>query len=410
MTTGPKEILAAFPSTSPYRSILPRLLDKDEKARDEAYRHLRDLDTLADGQDPMATTWTYPEAEALALVNAAFGLPFPPPKVDWEDVVHDLVFPVIRSPHPILVAPARKAYPRLTHRAKCAVLALLAACGTREAAEGFMACIREHGWPASVYDRVFTELLKLLAHCDVLFPELIHLAGPQIGGVTDLLIAGLAQGKLDLAKGKINLEAVAPLVVKELKKAFKSAWKHQRPQGVAWRFTEEYWETRRKTACWLDIAGHLKSPTLEPLLEGVLDPVAACHETHDLLFALLRGMDRLDCFPPRYRTWDAFAAANMVNWLIYPTELGREPDQLQKMALFTSQTPEGELSLYVWRFRSDDGPWYAGVSGPYLRKGEPVPLHGDSTFSQFDEWDKGTAEQHAEAVLETLDEWRQVKD
>lgn len=299
-----------------------------------------------------------------------------------------------------------------------------------------MACIREHGWPAGVYQRVFTELPKLIDHADVLFPDLILLAGPNIGGVTDLLLTTLAQGKLDLAGGKIDLETIAPFVVKQLQKALKSAGKHQRTEGVAWRFAEKYWDVRRDAGCWLDIAGYLKEPALEPLLEQavqladprlvafaavsllrrgsevvrpVLHRVAACHETRELLFVLLQNLGRLDMFPRKYRTWDAFAAANMVNWLLFPTELGREPEQLEKMAVFTSTTPEGELALYVWRFRSDDGPWYTGVSGPYLREGEPGPLHGGLTFSRFDEWDKATAEQHVKAVVATLVEWRRAK-
>src|SRR5262249_44097572 len=96
-------------------------------------------------------------------------------------------------------------------------------------------------------------------------------------------------------------------------------------------------------------------------------------------------------------------------WLMYPTELGREPDQLQKMAEFVRNAAEGKLALYVWRFRSDGEPWLASVSGPYLRVGKPEPLHGDSTFSRFDKWDAATAEGHAAAALETLEDWRRVR-
>jgi hypothetical protein len=428
-----QETLAALPPQSPYREVLPALLDVDQATREKAYDRLRDLDPWSAGEDPMATTWKYPEAEALALLKAAVGLPFPPPRVEWKDAVHDLIFPLVRSPYPSLAAPAREAYPRLSDRSKCAVLALLGACGTREAAEGFMACIRRHGWPAGVYQRVFTELPKLLDYSDVLFPDLIPLAGQQIAGVTDLLLIALARGKVDLAGGGSDFEPISTLAVGNLHSTLKSAAEHQRDEGIAWRFTEAYWNVRRDLGCWLDIAGYLKAPALGPLLEAALqlsDPrliafaalsqlrrgsdvpepalarVAACHETRELLFESLRSLGRLDLFPRKYRTSDAFAAANMVSWLLHPSELGREPDQLENMAVFTSTRPEGEIALYVWRFRTDDGPWYAGVSGPYLRGGEPGPLHGDSTFSRFDEWDQATAEQHAEAVLETLDDWK----
>src|SRR5262249_23671742 len=70
---------------------------------------------------------------------------------------------------------------------------------------------------------------------------------------------------------------------------------------------------------------------------------------------------------------------------------------------------EGEFALYIWRFRSDEGPWYAGASGPYQREGVPAPLNGNLTFSRFDEWEKATAEEHAQAVLENLEKWGKGK-
>lgn len=261
-----KQALAAFPAKSAYRKILPGLLSKNEKVWRKAYEHLGELERLTDTADPMATTWNLSESEALALLNAAVSLPFAPPKHEWEDAVHELIFPLVRSPHPSLLPIARDAYPRLTDRAKCALLSLIGACGTRAAAEAFLACIREHGWPAGIYRRVFLELPKLLDHADLLFPELIQLAGPHVGGVTDVLLAGLANGKVNLTAGSIDLEPIAALAVKELKRLLKSAKKHQRP-GIAWRFSEKYFYVRQQAGCWLDLAGYLKEASLSPLLK-----------------------------------------------------------------------------------------------------------------------------------------------
>jgi len=108
--------------------------------------------------------------------------------------------------------------------------------------------------------------------------------------------------------------------------------------------------------------------------------------------------------PQEWCTRDAFAAADMVEWLSYPTELGREPDELEKMAVFEARSPDGPVALYVWRFKGTDGKWLAATSGPYLLVGEPAPCSGGSTFSSFEEWDSATAEEHAHSVLETLDE------
>ena len=71
--------------------------------------------------------------------------------------------------------------------------------------------------------------------------------------------------------------------------------------------------------------------------------------------------------------------------------------------------PSGLVSIFA-RERLGAEPWLAGVSGPYQRTGDPRPVQGGSTFSRFDEWGSATAEQHAEAVLETLGEWRQARE
>lgn len=429
-----EEALSAFPPQSPYRQIIPGLLDIKESVRKEALDRLRKLEREQTAEDVMATTWRHSETEALALIAAAIYLPFPPPEHDWEDAVHDLIFPLVRSPHPALIPLARQAYPRLSGRAKCAILAVLGACGTREAADAFLDCVRKAGWPDGVYQRVFTELPKLADHAHALLPDLIEVAGPNLGGITDFFVSAVAAGKVDLSAGKFA--TFGPFVGKQLQMAIEAAEKRPPGNGIGWRFSEEYWHVRQPAGCWLDIAGYLKTDMVEPLLQYALqlpDPllvmyalisllrrgstvapsalqrVAACHETREYLFNSLKGMDQLALFPASFRTWDAFAAANMTSWLLYPTELGREPDALEKMAIFTSDKPEGEVALYVWRFRTEDGPWYAAVSGPHLRKGEPEPLHGDLTFSRFDEWDNATPEEHAEAVLETLEEWRRAK-
>ena len=62
--------------------------------------------------------------------------------------------------------------------------------------------------------------------------------------------------------------------------------------------------------------------------------------------------------------------------------------------------------VYLWRFREEPGSkWLAGISGPYLLKGDPHPINGQLTFSQFQEWDKATPEQHVAAIVKMFDEY-----
>ena len=417
MTLDLKTAVAGVPAASPYRKLLPRLLHADEEVREKALSRVGDIDDRKIGK-----------REALGLLRAAVGLTFPPHELEWHDTAHDLIFTLVKSPHPELVPIGRDAYPRLSDRAKCGVLAMFGACGTREAARAFIACVREHGWPRC-YGRVFTELRKLARFADVLFPELIERAGPNLGGVTDVLIDGLASRRIDASR--IKLEPIAPLVVKSLRAALTRAAKHQRAHGTLWRFGERYYETRQATGAWLDVAGYLRSPALAPLLRKglamrdpklalfaaiatlrrkgrvpapVIERIAASHETREMLFAKLEELDKLKLFPAAWRTWDAFAASHMVAWLLYPSELGHEPDEIEQMAVFKS----GTRALHVFRFR-DKATWYAGVAGPFVHRGAPRPLHGHLTFSRFDKWASATAEDHALAVLKTLKSWQAAR-
>ncbi len=413
-----------LPAASPLRQHLKGLVDLDATKRGAAYDGFTEAASRSD------TPVRLDRATALAHFRIGTELAFLPQPLDWNDAAHEILFPLVVQPIPELADKVPAVYPRVPDRAKCALLALLGAIGTRPAATSFMSCIREHGWPKGVYGRVFTELYNLLPYGELLFPELVQLAGRNLGNVTDVLIGGLTGGTLDVRK--LDLEPLAPLVTIALAASLTRAETHQRKSGIAWRFSEKYDEPRVVAGSWLDIAGHLQSPKLTPLLKRALrlhDPrlvafaaislirrgspvpaktletIAACHETRTLLFVHLEALKQLARFPKAWRTWEAFAAEEMVEWLMHPSELGREPDALEHMAALT----QGKHTIHVWRFREDKQPWKAGISGPFLERGPIEPQHGGSTFSRFDVWETATAEAHAAAILGTLASWAKPK-
>ena len=193
--------------------------------------------------------------------------------------------------------------------------------------------------------------------------------------------------------------------------------------GVGWRFAEGYWELRHAAASMLDMAGYVRgtrpgAPAPAGTAHGgpaagdVRRPEPApagggCPRRGPEPLApptkrgasCSRGFGRYDWSggsPRRWRTWEAFAAAGMVEWLMYPAELGREPDNLE-LRLTEWVDERGKAAMFVWRFRETKGePWLAGVSGPYVLRGRPEPGHGPLTFSRFDKWDAATAEEHLE--------------
>jgi hypothetical protein len=87
-----------------------------------------------------------------------------------------------------------------------------------------------------------------------------------------------------------------------------------------------------------------------------------------ILFEELRKLERIDIFPHQYLTHSSLAEAEMCSWLTYSTELGREPDELEQMAVVP--LPDPTLDLYVFRFRMLGNHWAAGtgwlaaVAGP----------------------------------------------
>lgn len=182
---------------------------------------------------------------------------------------------------------------------------------------------------------------------------------------------------------------------------------------------------------FLDLAGYLSSPKLSPLLQqaaGFRDPrivtfavlallrrgeevpaealetAAAAHETRAMLYHGLEALGAIHRFPEAWSTWKAFGATAMAEWLLYPTELGREPDELV-LEHVEPLNPEGTQVAYVWRFRVAEEPWQAGVSGIHTLTGTPGPLDGSHTFSRFETWESATPAEHLERCLGTVEEF-----
>lgn len=424
-----EDVLSRFSPTSPYRKLLPALVASDDSASAgvpsaRAYQELAEAGRTLGADD------------ARALLRAALELPFAS-SGSGRDVASELVFQVVAAPAPFseLVPVALEGYGRASDRTRAALLTLFGESGTDAGASALIAVLREHGWPDAMFERVIRSFFKLVEAGDELFPELLTLAGPYLGAVTDVLMAALRQGTLEASK----LASLTPTVSEHVRASIAHVEAHQSADGIAWRFAESYEPLRAELGAWLDIAGYLPSaPDLTLLLvrasrlvdprlamfaagalvrsgatvpEATFERIASSHETRAPLFQLLRQMRRLDLFPLAHRTWDGFAASDMVSWLASPHELGREPDQIEKMAVFGSGGAAGtghDVALYVWRFRSGHDPWCAGISGPYAIDGEPVPTRGGSTFSRFDAWDGRSPEEHASAALKTVAEWKRA--
>lgn len=206
---------------------------------------------------------------------------------------------------------------------------------------------------------------------------------------------------------------------------------------------EEYQESRYDAALLLDLLGHFPAHLVEPQLREALlykDPrlkhfaivsllrleksvdkkhvedVARHAEMRNDLFIALKQLGRTSLFPESFRTQKAFAESNMVNWLIFPTELNRVPDDIELMKVVTVDTglPDGIYDYYLFRFRTKEphwaskDSWMAGVSGPYLRKYQPTTDVLGDTFSSFTKWEAKTPDEHVGDILELRKKWREI--
>lgn len=140
----------------------------------------------------------------------------------------------------------------------------------------------------------------------------------------------------------------------------------------------------------------------QPVEPALILRVAESDETRYWLYRNLSSMERLDLFPDVYRQQRWIAQSEMTDWLTFPTEFGRPPDEIEWMGVYPIATTDGEAEIHLFRFRLEDEPWQAGIAGPYLMAEIPTYRSLGATFSRFDEWDERTPEEHVEAILNTV--------
>ena len=99
----------------------------------------------------------------------------------------------------------------------------------------------------------------------------------------------------------------------------------------------------------------------------------------DQTYSLLERHSMTACFPAELRDPAYLAKSDLVHWLTYPTELGREPDEIELLGV----TKKKGETFHVFRYKSDSdnlgddlkGVWLIGWSG-----------NDGGTFSNFDKY------------------------
>ena len=201
------------------------------------------------------------------------------------------------------------------------------------------------------------------------------------------------------------------------------------PADDDWMWSDEYYGDRAHATLLLDLMGYLPGEAVvadlgealtsrDPRVRlfaalglirhgrevrpEVIEGIAAAPEVRNWLFDGLVSLDRRNLFPARFAAQEALAESDMVGWLIFPTELGRPPHEIELMATFDDD--EGEQRYYLFRFRTHaphwaakDG-WETGLAGPFEIAAMPTTEAGGHTFSMFDKWEEKTPKEHFEAI------------
>lgn len=363
---------------------------------------------------------------------------FPPLKFEWRHSPEELLSAAASSADPSFVAPLLDHFGSYSPPAQAAAIRLLASIQTRAAAVALVDTLRRCA------DETDPGELRGLSdeprHADVLFPAILGLLSrdslrwPILKVTLDYLEAGRLKDP-DLQR---RIAQEVGRLHQTLRPGLLSA---ERLGGVSWLWGDEYQSARSLGSLAFDVLGHLSAPDaaaeLRQALEyrdprlrlfaalglmrsgstvssSALSEIASAAECRSILFRGMRELSRLSDFPRPYATQASLAESEMVNWLIFPTELGRAPDEIELMAVVPATSKDGPTDYFLFRFRTapphwaaKDG-WVAGVAGPFLVKAQPTPDGGGDTFSTFTPWDSQTIQEHVNGVTDLLDRSRQL--
>lgn len=110
-----------------------------------------------------------------------------------------------------------------------------------------------------------------------------------------------------------------------------------------------------------------------------VDALARDIEYAEMIHGVLSAYGRLDMFPSELCDEVYLAKSNMVHWLMYPTELGKAPDEIE----YLGRVKKHFEVYHIFKFRSESDTLSDDLKGKWL-----IGWANDEggTFSNFDEY------------------------
>lgn len=416
---------AQKPSLSAVAETLDRLKTSDASSRREL------METLQQ--------WTkvgFPE-EAGRLILDYAGDSFPPINQYPETPNDELLRLLWNGKTNVAGEDVEATFPAFDEACRASAIRLLAELGTTSASESLARilalCAREKlpsvGWP------FLLPLERKPRDPDVLIPSMLALL-EKTEGAGPVHSALLAYTSLGMLTPEQTREA-ADVIARQTSRAIDELGRRVGEHGPEARWNDDYVAVKTDAGLLLDLLGRLQPLSAVSVLEGavqssepwvklwgalaliraghaapheVFRQIAAWPDCRITLARELEALERPDLFPNDFMNQRSLAEATMVEWLLFPTELGRAPDEMRQLQVMPIETEDGLADLYVFAFRThpphwlSEKDWVVGVAGPFLVNDQPTFQSLGGTFSRFESLSEKPLDEHVVALLETVED------
>lgn len=111
------------------------------------------------------------------------------------------------------------------------------------------------------------------------------------------------------------------------------------------------------------------------------------NKTREMTHQILAEHKKKELFPKEYLTIESGAESSLVNWLEFPTELDKAPDDIQHLKKVTIKFDGNDVFYHVFKYMTNEPHWAAengwmlGVVGPYFDDSKPYDFPA-ATFSR----------------------------
>jgi hypothetical protein len=369
--------------------------------------------------------------QQIYLLNEATN-DFPPAIYEWQTIPCLLVKAGTKTKNNEIVPIIKKNFENFDSNAKNEALNYLTKFDSEETINLFKELIIKYHTDFK-YQVPTGTLNKKIKYSKIIFPEILTVISQDKTdfNILLLLLAYLNSNELDVKEFKefsdtlIEISKKNRIIIKDLENSEIDIWDN-----------DDFQDAKYKAGIVADLLGYFNTDnSIKELKEYIslkdsklkmfairsllklgqevdkkeIELVASNPETRNYIYDALLLMKKDDLIPEQYRTQSAFAESDMVNWLTYPTELGRAPDKIELMKVVEVDTKsnDGVVEFYIFRFMSNhenwkDEGWMVGLSGYFPKKDKPSTLSYGYTFSTFEKWDEIDKDEYVKEIMELI--------